>query len=429
MRQYQDYKKRYNLILLVLLITLLTSPISAWGQSAQELQNKIEDKNSEIERLEAEIRKYQGELEILGKQKNSLSNTLKELEITRKKLNNDIGVTQNKIDKTNFKIESLSKDIGNKQSSIVNNLNSIALGIRETNEFENETLVGMILSNTDFTTIWNDIDNVLAVNQHLRQSVLTLREAKVELEDTRTETLVAKKELLSLQAKLSDQKKIVVQNTNETNKILTDTKNSESNYQSLIVAQNARKAALEKEIDDYEAQLKFILNPKSLPGRILSWPLDSVVVTSPFGPRSLGSGYHNGTDFRASVGTPAKAMANGVVVGTGNTDASCPRASFGQWVLIRYDNGLSSTYGHLSLIKVSAGQNVARGQVVAYTGNTGYSTGPHLHVSVYASEGSTGEAGVEVKSLPSRSCVGKILTQPIAATSAYLDPMKFLPPL
>jgi murein DD-endopeptidase MepM/ murein hydrolase activator NlpD len=89
---------------------------------------------------------------------------------------------------------------------------------------------------------------------------------------------------------------------------------------------------------------------------------------------------------------------------------------------MEHNNGLSSTYGHLSLIKVSRGQKIKKGDIVGYSGNTGYSTGPHLHVSVYVG------SAVEVKTIPSKSCPGKTLTQPIAPTNAYLDPMKYLPP-
>jgi murein DD-endopeptidase MepM/ murein hydrolase activator NlpD len=115
-------------------------------------------------------------------------------------------------------------------------------------------------------------------------------------------------------------------------------------------------------------------------------------------------------------------MADGVVKGTGDTDLVCPGVSFGRFIFIEYSNGLSSTYGHLSLIKVREGQKVSRGEVVGYTGGTGRVTGPHLHVSVYASS-----SAVSVATVPSKSCPGKILKQPIAPTNAYLDPMYYLP--
>ena len=95
------------------------------------------------------------------------------------------------------------------------------------------------------------------------------------------------------------------------------------------------------------------------------------------------SGTHNGVDFRATIGTPVKSAGNGVVEGVGDTDAVCAGASYGKWVFIRYDNGLASTYGHFSVISVKEGQRVKTGDVVGYSGNTGYSTG-------FASDGAIG---------------------------------------
>jgi murein DD-endopeptidase MepM/ murein hydrolase activator NlpD len=90
-------------------------------------------------------------------------------------------------------------------------------------------------------------------------------------------------------------------------------------------------------------------------------------------------------------------------------------------VFIRYNNGLASTYGHLSIITAKVGQKVKVGDTVGLSGNTGSSTGPHLHVSVYASD------GVKVDTVPSKSCNGKIFTQPISALNAYLNPALYLP--
>ncbi|MEI8270374.1 MAG: peptidoglycan DD-metalloendopeptidase family protein [bacterium] len=390
------------------------------AQTADDLNTKISQKNYDITKLEQEIAQYQNQLNDIGKQKTSLSGSIKQLDLTRKKLETDILLTQKKIDKTNLTIQGLSSQIKTKEGSISNDISAISSGIKDINEIEIADVLETILSNESFTTAWNDIDNIMSVREKIQTKIIELKQIKGKLEDTRKETVDAKNELLALNKELADQKKIIVNNTNEKKKLLTQTKNSEANYQKLLKDRLAKKDALEKELEDYESQLKFILDPSSLPGKnTLSWPLSTVYITSFYGTR-WGS-VHRGTDFRASVGTQVYAMADGIVAGAGDTDTTCNGASFGKFILIKYDNGLASTYGHLSLIKVSKGQIVKRGEVVAYSGNTGYSTGPHLHVSIYPKN------AVDVKTLPSKSCVGKTLTQPIAPTSSYIDPMIYLP--
>ena len=76
-----------------------------------------------------------------------------------------------------------------------------------------------------------------------------------------------------------------------------------------------------------------------------------------------------------------------MIVGTGNTDEPRGCYSYGKWILIKHENGLSTLYAHLSLIKVNAGETVNTGDIIGYSGNTGYSTGPHLHLTVYATQG------------------------------------------
>ncbi|HBB49424.1 TPA: hypothetical protein DEQ22_00520 [Candidatus Nomurabacteria bacterium] len=420
MKPYPDYKKLFNIV--VLLAVLLAVPVVfSHAQTATEIRNKISEKDSDIRKLEQEIAAYQTQLNGLEQQKSSLSKSLKELDITKKKLNADISITQNKIDKTNLKIQSLSSDINSKENSIGNNIDSIKLGIKNINEFEQAGIVETILSDNDFSVIWNDIDSMIAVRERIRADIVELKQMKGALEDTRKVTIDAKNELTKLKSQLSDQQKIVVQNTNEKNKLLTQTKNNEANYQKLLKDRIAQRDAFEKELQDYEAQLQLILDPSQIPkGRLLSWPLDSIYVTSPYAPR--WGGFHRGTDFRAAVGTPVKAMAEGTVRGIGDTDICCPGASFGKWIFIEYNNGLSSAYGHLSLISVREGQKVGRGEVVGYSGNTGSSTGPHLHVSLYVS------SGVQVDSFESRAYPGKTLVQPrVSAINAHLDPMLYLP--
>ncbi len=412
--------------LLVLGLGILTISVfsSVYAETASELRAKISQKDSDIAKLEQEIASYQSELADLGREKDSLSNAIKELDLTKKKLNTEIAVTQNKIEKTNLRIKDLSADIGNKEESIRNNIKVMSSGIKATSELENSTLLATLLSEKDFSEAWKDIDTLAAVRERVHIAVQELKNTKIELEDTKEAEEDVRNELTSLRKRLSDQQKIVTDNTNAKNKLLAQTKNSEASYQKLLTERIALKDQFERELEAYESQLKYILDPSAIPsGRLLSWPLDKVYITSPYGPRSFGSGFHYGLDFRASVGTPVRAMADGVVEGVGDTDVCCPGASFGKWIFVEFNNGLSSTYGHLSLISVRKGQKVKRGEVIGYSGNTGSSTGPHLHISLYVS------SGVKIDSFASKSYPGKTLVQPrIHAVNAHLDPEKYLPP-
>ncbi len=112
------------------------------------------------------------------------------------------------------------------------------------------------------------------------------------------------------------------------------------------------------------------------------FPLASAVkINSKFNPRRLHpvTGKvrpHNGVDFRAPIGTPVYAPADGVV-----TFAGYQRAA-GYYIIVRHTDRYSTVYMHLSKIEVKNGQNVVVGDVIAKTGNTGRTTGPHLHYEV-----------------------------------------------
>lgn len=96
--------------------------------------------------------------------------------------------------------------------------------------------------------------------------------------------------------------------------------------------------------------------------------------TSPFGYR--WGRLHAGIDLAGPVGMDVHAPADGVV-----TEAGW-ESGYGQVIKLRHDFGVSTVYGHLSKIRVSVGQKVSRGQVIGDTGNTGRSTGPHLHYEI-----------------------------------------------
>ena len=102
-------------------------------------------------------------------------------------------------------------------------------------------------------------------------------------------------------------------------------------------------------------------------------------ITSRFGRRS--SGQHTGLDIATSTGTPIVAAAGGTVTYSGY------KGSYGNLLVISHGNGVTTYYAHCSKLYVSAGVTVAQGQQIAAIGNTGNSTGPHLHFEVRRSPG------------------------------------------
>ena len=139
-------------------------------------------------------------------------------------------------------------------------------------------------------------------------------------------------------------------------------------------------------------------NGKNLRSAMMRTPLQSFRrVSSNFGVRTHPiSGYrkmHQGIDFAAGSGTPVVAPADGVVVEARRW------GGYGNWLRIRHANGLESGYGHLSRYAsgVRAGQRVSQGQVVAYVGSTGASTGPHLHYEIWRRGQRINPAGIRTQ--------------------------------
>jgi murein DD-endopeptidase MepM/ murein hydrolase activator NlpD len=91
---------------------------------------------------------------------------------------------------------------------------------------------------------------------------------------------------------------------------------------------------------------------------------------------------HPGQDFAVPVGTPVKAMSSGTVIFAGW------QGGYGNKVEIQYWDGTVSWFCHNSKLVVSQGEKVTPGELVSMSGNTGHSTGPHIHVEIHPQDGS-----------------------------------------
>lgn len=129
----------------------------------------------------------------------------------------------------------------------------------------------------------------------------------------------------------------------------------------------------------------------AVPTDVWLLPVNTYKLTSRYGSR--WGRLHGGVDLAGPVGTPVHAAHDGVVV------KAEWYGGYGKVVIIKHDNGVYSLYGHNSKWKVTKGQRVKAGQLIALMGNTGFSTGPHSHFEIrLATEGK--EFGKQIDPIP-----------------------------
>jgi len=418
--------------LIIFFVAFITFVDEAESALIDDLRSQISDRATKIELIEQEIAQYQNELTKVGKDKRTLQNAVRTLNLSKKKLEADIRVTQNRISATTYQVEELAIQIFDHERQINIHSKALAESIRRIDAAESNTFIESLLAKSDFSEIWEEVENTERFQTQLRQNLEELKEIKSNLEISRESRKKKRRELVNYEYELDNQKTVVLINKREKDTLLTQTKNQESNYQKLLNEKITARKEFERELLDFEARLQIAIDPNSIPtpkSGILSWPLDKITVTQYFGDTAFaqsgaynGRG-HNGVDFRASPGTTVRSPLSGTVTATGNTDIYAGCYSYGKWVLIKHNNGLSSLYAHLSLVSVNPGNQVLSGQAIGYSGNTGYSTGPHLHMGLFASQG---VRLVKFKDIKSDTNCGEA-TVPVAPHEAYLNPLSYLP--
>jgi murein DD-endopeptidase MepM/ murein hydrolase activator NlpD len=445
-------KSGFPLLLFLLFAGLaLGVPQAASAQSAADIQAQIDANSEQIRALEAEIAAFQRELDSLGQKKNTLQSTISSLTLEQKKLSAQIRVTQSNIASANLKIRELTLSIGDKEATIAMDQTAIAKALRTIAEAEDNPLLVKLISSDTLGDAWQATDEAVQFNRALAKDIEDLRAVRQTLANNRDQVSAEKANLLALQNQLTLEKRSVDASKTAQQKLLTDTKNQESNYQRLIAQKQAAEKAFEQELLNLQGQLNLIVHPNLLPKvgtGVLSWPFSLAYmqnctsrksvfgnlfcITQYFGntafstanPQVYNGHGHNAIDISAPIGTPVRSALGGTVLATGNTDLVSGCYSFGKWVMVIHGNGLNTLYSHLSSIDVVKGQSVNTGQVLGLSGMTGYATGPHLHFGVYATEGTQIMTLGQFRSSTVTPC--KNVTMPVATIDAYLNPLSYL---
>lgn len=380
---------------------LSTTPVFAL--TADELQKARDEKAKIAFELEAQKQEVNKKLnETLG-QKNSLQKELKTIDYSVNQLNLGIKSSHINIEKLGLELQSTQLDINNINGQIGTKKAALMKLIRELYEKDREGSLAMLLRNKSLADSFQEQQALSNLNNGISVEVASLKELNKTLDEKFQITSSKKGKIEVENQNLKNRKVIAEDQKTERQQLLAQTKGQEKIYAQNLEELSKKQLEISAEIEKIESELRSKIDPSLLPiprPGVLATPTQGYI-TQVYGRTSFAkNGYkgqfHNGLDIGAPSGTEVVSAESGKVVAVGNQDKFCPGGAYGRFIAVAHDNNLTALYAHLSGYVVKVGDQVARGQLIGYVGRTGYATGPHLHLTVYA--GPTFYMG------PSRTC-------------------------
>lgn len=395
--------KSYRMRAAVFIVTafcFIASPFSSRAGVIDDLKSQIAQREKEITALEAAQAKYQAQLESTTQEGDTLRRQVSRIEKEIVSLTITIKKTQTKINETDMRIAQLGSQVVFTQEKIARAKERLAHMMRVLFAEGNRGFLSLIFSVRNFSDLFSQQEYLLTLQGEVRDNLAEVRAFKNELESFKRSQEAYKAELDELYEELGGQRLIADNQKKEKESLIRRTKNKEKEYQRLIADIAKQRADTEKEISALETKLRAAVDRSKLPvgSGILQWPIPVPRITQGYGKPNWNAVYdfHNGIDLGAPTGTPVRAARGGTVTGMGDNG----RYAYGKWVAIDHgDISVTTLYGHLSLQKAKIGQKVAAGEVIGFVGSTGYSTGPHLHFSVFVTESFTLLESAVVKGL------------------------------
>ncbi|OBZ33893.1 murein hydrolase activator EnvC [Megasphaera sp. DISK 18] len=381
--------KKY--VIPVVVAALLTPNFAVLAED-EDLQNQLSDVQNRM--AQESEKKAQAEA-VIGSVNDKLYAIQQQLETAQRDYQavaNELKATEEKIAATQAELEKTRARLKVREGVFTKRVRDIymhgqlsyldvVLGAKDFSDFSNRLELLRRIIDADITLI-SDIRKERAAIETAKQELETQRARQAELRDQ----AAAKRD--EIESRRKEQQAILYQAQND--KAVAEQAYNEYQQSSQAIAEMLRQRAADRAAQAAAAAAQAssggggggsdYYQPVSGSGAMI-WPVNGVV-TSPYGYRThpiFGTTiYHSGIDIGVDYGTPVHAADGGVVVEAGWI------SGYGYAVIIDHGNGLSTLYGHNQELAVSEGQSVSQGQVIAYAGSTGNSTGPHVHFEVRA---------------------------------------------
>ena len=389
MQNHNSKFKNFTFYIVTLIFALSTLNLAA----AADLKGSIDRKTQELLEITDKINENQKILDAAQGQSRTLKGEIKKINSNINQVNLSIKSSELTIDKLELEVDSLRDEISDAEKEVSLKEKAVAQILREFQKGDDETPFMIFLKNKSLADSVFEMQNLADLSNGLSVEINSLKEAKGNLSGKLGETSDKKQNVQVEKENLKNKQIILSDTKSEKQFVLTQTKNQEKVYQQTLTELQKRQAEIASEIEVMDEELRLKIDPSTLPSKrpgVLARPV-SGAITQEYGATAFAKyGYagkwHNGLDFAASIGTPIYSAEKGTVIAVGNSDKYCNKGAYGKFVVVKHENNLTTLYSHLSLQKVKVGDTIERGGLLGYSGNTGYTTGPHLHFSVFSSQ-------------------------------------------
>ena len=367
MNKMSKWKTRAAAASLALLVSL--SPASyALADETEELESQLQDLQKKAEEQQAKTDKLDARIGTISEQLRELSEDVKEAETEYNAIESELQATEMRIEQNQELLEETERELADKQSQLRGRIRNVYM-------HGQISYIDVLFGAKDFSDFLTRMDLFKRVIASDYELVQTVQAAKRTVEATRAALERQRAEEARLARDAEEKHQDLLEKQADKNALLAKVENdrevSQQAYEELLAASQE----VERLIQASRYRYQF---PGGGSGAMI-WPLIGEI-TSEYGwrihPIYGTSRYHSGMDIGGDYGDPILAAAAGIVTYSGWI------SGYGYAVIIDHGGGISTLYGHNEALAVSEGQTVAQGQVIAYCGSTGNSTGPHCHFEV-----------------------------------------------
>lgn len=367
--------------------------VFVWSQrpASASVEDKLNDTQAKIEKanqkkgvLSDEIAGLSSDISAYETQVAALRAEEREAEIRLEAKQDELDQAEAEVDKAYKELKVLAERL--KRSLKI--LKARIVAIYQSGETDMAELVlaakdyGDLIERTEYLDqIQNHDETIVGRVRGLRDEqqaiVIRLKKAKETIESARDEIAAEEQNLATARSAVESQQNELMAARSERRSALSQI---EEHVGGLEEIESDLQAKIQEQVAAASGYGTIPAGPMSSPSAAgLIWPA-SGTLTSGFGgrlsPGGVGSTNHEGIDLAVPEGTPIRAAASGTVI------MASYNGGYGNYTCLDHGSGLSTCYAHQSQFAVTSGQSVDQGQVIGYSGNTGASTGPHLHFEV-----------------------------------------------